>query len=148
MSIFNKILKDVNNLFDSFDRVVKYGYESLMKVDGVKNLSSDSINKIKSHIRKTAIENTKKRIERRGKTVSDYSKDKIDHLVASEEEKIIGQFKTNGLRASLLLIGLGSLFGDDGEVLAGDDIDAEMDLDDFDADLDESSLGDEDITNS
>ena len=46
MSIFNKILKDVNNLFDSFDRVVKYGYESLMKVDGVKNLSSDSINKI------------------------------------------------------------------------------------------------------
>ena len=61
--------------------------------------------------------------------------------MASEEEKIIGQFKTNGLRASLLLIGLGSLFGDDGEVLAGDDIDAEMDLDDFDADLDESSLG-------
>ena len=62
MSFFNKILKDVNNLFDSFDRVVKYGYESLMKVDGVKNLSSDSINKIKSHIRKTAIENTKKRL--------------------------------------------------------------------------------------
>ena len=148
MSVFNKIIRDMNRLFDGFDKVVKYGYESLMKVDGVKNLSSDSINKIKTHIRKTAIENTRKRIEKRGKTVADYSKDKIDHLVASEEERIISQFKSNGLKASLVLIGLGSLFGDDGEVLAGDDIDAEMDLDDLEADIDENLLDDKDITNS
>tara|TARA_B100002052_G_scaffold297393_1_gene328012 strand:+ start:622 stop:1038 length:417 start_codon:yes stop_codon:yes gene_type:complete len=137
----------MNNLFDSFDKVVKYGYESLMKVDGIKNLSSDSISKIKTHIRKTAIENTRKRIEKRGKTVADYSKDKIDHLVASEEERIINQFKSNGLKASLVIIGLGSLLGDDGEVLAGEDIDADMDLDDLEAEIDENLLDNKDITN-
>ena len=62
--------------------------------------------KLKTHIRKKAIENVKEKIAYNQKKISDYTKDEMRKFVKDEEKRVRKKYGTYSLTALLALLGI------------------------------------------
>ena len=70
------------------------------------NKKNELLRKLKIHIRKKAIRQFEDKLELLQKKISDYSKDELESLVATEERKIRNSYRNRSVLVLLALIGI------------------------------------------
>ena len=75
-------------------------------MDTLAELPRAAQNRIRRKIREKALLRTRARLVESGVKIDDLSDEELEVIIADEEDKLIGEYKTKGLLALLALLGL------------------------------------------
>ena len=75
-------------------------------MDTLAELPHAAQNRIRRKIREKALLRTRARLVESGVKIDDLSDEELEVIIADEEDKLIGEYKTKGLLALLALLGL------------------------------------------